>query len=651
MRSNMSGTNNLKITQGALQIITAAPVSVLALVLVLLLSAPTLAQETTSVSSLEGFIDGVMERGIVRGETVGGVVALVQDGRMLVARGYGMADVTNGVPVQARVTTFRLGSITKVLTWIAVMQQVEAGKLDLDADVDDYLTDLQLPEDYADPITLRHLMTHSAGFEDDLSELFVGGPRQLHSLAETLREQMPERVRLPGTLVAYSNYGTALAGHLVATVTGMDWHDYVQAQILGPLQMNNSSTRQPLPQRLLDQRSKGFMKTARGFEEQNFGYIPLAPAGSASATAQDVARLMAELLNPRDTGVLTARSKALLLGGALVPAPNVNGMTLGMYEMSMGTPRAVGHDGSTMLFYSRMILWPQQNLGLFVSVNSDIGGALVFDLAETVAKRLGLTGWPTVFQPVDGGERYAGEYISGRRNFSDHTRILGLLNNVTVAYDRVPDLLRITDFQGEKAYRQIAQNTFQQVDGYQRVVFGRFGGAGNEVAGLGEAGTLYRSSLPMMGFERAEGLDQLNANLLVLGVWAVLAASVLLGWPVATISRLCQVTAGGTLLTLIVFASIGLVLWFFIQLTNLGSTISDFVIHGIKQMPDLLWYPAAFCALVLLQIGFLYRVWLGSLWWPLRRVHFTIMLAANCLLVWWLWYWRLLPEAVTGVFA
>ena len=608
------------------------------------------AQPSTSISSLEGFIDGMMEQGVVRGEIVGGTVSLVQDGRMLVARGYGMADLANSVPVQSRVTTFRIGSITKVLTWIAVMQQVEAGQLDLDTDVETYLSDLRLPEDYAEPITLRHLMTHTPGFEDDLSELFVGGPRQLRPLDEALRDNMPNRVRLPGTLAAYSNFGTALAGHVVAEVSGMDWHDYVQQHVLGPLRMTNSSTRQPLPQTLVNARSKGFVKHARGFKEQNFSFIPLAPAGSASATAQDMARLMSELLNPNDSAVLTARSKALLLGGAFVPSPQVNGVTLGMFEMSLGPSRAVGHTGSTMLHHARMMLWPGQNLGLFVAVNSDSGAGLVDSVAQTVAKRLGLAGWSVEYQPVDDGERFSGEYLSARRNFTDHTGILSLLDTISVTYDRVPDLLRVTDATGEHEYRQIDDNVFQQVDGYHRLVFGRFGGAGNEVSGLGLAGTVYHSSRPVTGYERAEGLLLRQNNLLLLAIWALMAFTVVFGWPVSTVSRLSSgVSAGGTLLTLIVFASIVVMFGFAYQLATLSPTISDFVFEGIKRVPGLLWYPAAFCVLVLFQIGFLYRVWLGNLWWPLRRIHFTLMLAANGLLVWWLWYWRLLPEAVIGV--
>ena len=104
-------------------------------------------------------------------------------------------------------------------------------------------------------------------------------------------------------------------------------------------------------------------------------------------------------------------------------------------------------------------------------------------------------------------------------------------------------------------------------------------------------------------------------------------------------------------MTVIVFTSIGLMLWFAFALATLSDNVAGFVMQGIKEVPALLWYPLGFCVLVLFQIGFLYRVWLGNLWWPLRRVHFTVMLVANCLLVWWLWYWRLLPEAVVEVLA
>ncbi|MEM7099225.1 MAG: serine hydrolase domain-containing protein [Pseudomonadota bacterium] len=607
--------------------------------------------ESTSITSLEGFIDGVMEQSVVGGETVGATVALVQNGRLLVARGYGLADRANNVPVQARLTTFRIGSITKVLTWMAVMQQVEAGKLDLDADIQSYMPELSLPDDFAEPITLRHLMTHTSGFEDDLSELFVGGPRQMRSLLATLQQDTPGRVRLPGTLTAYSNYGTALAGHAVANVADEDWHDYVEKYLTGPMRMTNTSTRQPLPDPLINQRSKGFAKTARGFAEQNFSYIPLAPAGSASATAQDMGRLMVELLNPNDTAILTARSKAALMGGAFVPSSYVNGMTLGMYEMSTGRTRAVGHDGSTTIFTARMILWPGQNLGLFVAVNSDSGASLVSRLSRTVAKRLGLDGRSSTYEPVSSGERYVGEYISARRNYSDYQRIFGLSDRLSVTYDRVPDLLRVEDLQGSYEFRQIASNVFEQVNGDDRIVFGRFGGAGNEVSGSGLAGTLYHSSRPMLGYERAVGFEQVNNNVLLLAFWVVVALSVVVGWPIATISRMgAGTSAGGALLTCIVFASVGLFGWFVFLIAATAESIVVFANSGIKRIPDLLWYSAGFCVLVLLQIGFLYRVWLGSLWWPLRRIHFTVMLVANCLLVYWLWYWRLLPEAVMSVF-
>ena len=198
-----------------------------------------------SMSSLEGFIDGIMERSIVTGETVGATVALVGNGRLLVARGYGMADIELGIPVDSRVTAFRIGSISKVFVWMSVLQLVEAGKLDLDADINTYLTDFELPGEFTDPITMRHLMTHTPGFEESLINLFVSGPRQLGSLAQTLIRDLPRRVRFPGRLVSYSNYGAALAGHVVARITGQSWDDYVETHIFQPLSMDGATMRQP----------------------------------------------------------------------------------------------------------------------------------------------------------------------------------------------------------------------------------------------------------------------------------------------------------------------------------------------------------------------------------------------------------------------
>ena len=611
---------------------------------------PAHAASKPGVSSLGDFIDGIVEQAIVQGETVGATVSVVQNNRLLIARGYGLADRTHQVPVQARTTTFRIGSITKVLVWMSVLQQVEAQRLQLDRDVNEYLSRFKLAEDYNDPITLRHLMTHTAGFEDDVTNLFVGGPRQLRSISDVLLQQMPQRVRLPGTLAAYSNYGAALAGHIVAEASGKAWQDYVGDHLLAPLNMTKTSMRQPLSPAMDAARSKGFVHTGAGFKEQSFSFIPLSPAGAGSSTAVDIARLMVELLNAQDTAILSAKSKALLLGGAFVPQTDVNGMTLGMYEMSIGDARAVGHDGSTLIFSSRMILWPEQNLGLFVAVNSDTGKQLIDSLTRTVAHRLGLDQRADVYQPVEGGQRFAGNYIGARRNYSGIGKLLGVIGSVEVVYDPGPDLLRVRDINGVRRYRQIKTNVFAQLDGSSRMVFGRFEGAGNEVSGHGKATTVYFSERPMVGFERADPVQTPQFNLLLLLGWLLVAGSVVLYWPVSTIAHVRRgVSLGSVFLTAIVLGSVVVVLIFAYALSVTSSHLVEFYVSGMREIESLLWYPVAFAVLVLVQIGFLYRVWMKPLWWPSRRLHFCLVLMANGMLVWWFWHWNLLPESVLTV--
>ena len=125
------------------------------------------------------------------------------------------------------------------------MQLYEQGKLDLDADVNQYL-DFKIPDAFGKPITLKHIMTHTAGFEEQIKDLFSGGTEP-PNLGEYLKTHIPTRIYPPGTTPAYSNYATALAGYIVERVSGQPFNDYVTEHIFKPLQMNRSTFVQPLP--------------------------------------------------------------------------------------------------------------------------------------------------------------------------------------------------------------------------------------------------------------------------------------------------------------------------------------------------------------------------------------------------------------------
>ncbi|MHA2308350.1 MAG: serine hydrolase domain-containing protein, partial [Candidatus Heimdallarchaeaceae archaeon] len=176
-----------------------------------------------SLIDLEDFCNSFILDQLDENDIPGMSISVVQDGELFFTRGYGYYDRWLLESVDPNGTLFRIGSISKTFNAIAVLQLVEDGLLNLDTDVNEYLTEFKIPETYTEAITLRHLLTHSAGFEESRFAVIVDSPFYLEPLEETLKNGIPERVRPPGELTAYSNYGTALAGYIVQLKTGKDF--------------------------------------------------------------------------------------------------------------------------------------------------------------------------------------------------------------------------------------------------------------------------------------------------------------------------------------------------------------------------------------------------------------------------------------------
>jgi CubicO group peptidase (beta-lactamase class C family) len=211
----------------------------------------------TDPAEVGAFFDDLMTRQLESERVVGAAVAVVKDGRLLFAKGYGYADLEGRRPVEAERTLFYPGSTGKLFTWTAVMQMAEQGKLDLHADVSRYL-DFAIPATYPQPITLAHLLTHTAGFEEEMGLMLAASARDVPPLRQALVERMPRRVYPPGELSAYSNYGIALAGYVVERVSGQPFETYVAERILARLGMEHSAAVQPLPAHLAGDMSKGY---------------------------------------------------------------------------------------------------------------------------------------------------------------------------------------------------------------------------------------------------------------------------------------------------------------------------------------------------------------------------------------------------------
>jgi CubicO group peptidase (beta-lactamase class C family) len=432
-------------------------------------------------ADLEAWLDGFLPYALARGDIAGGVVAVVKDGEVLLQKGYGYADVEKKLPVDAESTLFRPGSVSKLFTWTAVMQQVERGKLDLDGDVNQYL-DFEIPPGPAgEPVRVRDLMTHTAGFEEALKELISEDPARIATLEDTVKGWVPGRIFEAGTMPAYSNYGTGLAGYLVERTSGLSFDDYLDQNIFGPLGMRHSSFRQPLPESLAAGMALGY-EIATG-KPQGYELINLAPAGSLAATGADMARFMIAHLQKGalgDARILSEETASKMHGTPLTIIPNVNRMLLGFYETDTNGHRIISHGGDTQYFHSDLHLFVDDGVGYFISFNSGGKDGAVGPIREAFYRNFADRYFPG---PAAAGEvdeetakahaaEIAGSYISSRRPDGNFISVLNMLQplKVVVNEDGTISAPLLTDLNSEPTkWREIAPYVWREVNGKARL--------------------------------------------------------------------------------------------------------------------------------------------------------------------------------------
>ncbi|MGH7025336.1 MAG: serine hydrolase [Caulobacteraceae bacterium] len=429
----------------------------------------------------ETFFDGLFPYAIQRGDIAGGVIVVVKDGQILFAKGYGYSDMAKRTPVIADKTLFRPGSVSKLFTWTSVMQLVGEGKIDLDRDVNDYL-DFKIPPKYGKPITMRELMTHTAGFEDGISGAFVKKPSQLIPLRTYLMRHMPTRIYPPGKIVAYSNYGASLAGYIVQRLSGEPYAQYVANHIFTPLGMSHSTMVQPLPANLAPDMSKGYI-VATAAKPYPFELIETAPAGALSSTGVDMAHFMiAQLQNGTYNGaqILKPETAELMHSPQSFMAPGVNGFDLGFYQENRNGLRIIGHAGDTDPFHSDLHLLLDKNVGIFMSVNS-LGTA-----GEAEKVRVGLFRafldryYPysapveaTVANPKADAAKVAGWY-EGSRKIDTALRLVFALGqaSVTAHPDGTISVSLLKGLNGvPKVWREVGPLTYREVGGQTHLKF------------------------------------------------------------------------------------------------------------------------------------------------------------------------------------
>jgi CubicO group peptidase (beta-lactamase class C family) len=504
------------------------------------IAAESAAPQLTS-ADVGAWLDGFVPYAMGTGDIAGGVVAVVKGDEILAMKGYGYADVATKKPVDPERTLFRAGSVAKLVTHTAVMQLVQQGKLDLDGDIAQYL-DFPVPDAnaYGKPVTLHNLMTHTGGFEELVRGLMASDPKVHMPLETYVKATKPTRIFPPGEVPSYCNYCVALEGYIVQRTSGKSFDDYLDEHIFAPLGMSNSTFRQPLPKQLEEQMSKGYRT---GSQPPNyFELVGPAPAGSLSTTGADMARFMIAEMKAYSGGdaTLLGRQTAQLMQTRMFrPVPPSLGMSVGFFERDRNGHRVREHAGDTQFFHSRLAMFMDDGVGIFMSFNSTGKEGAAGKIREAVfaqfADRYFPAPLPAIAAAHDAGassQVVTGRYAVSRRAETTFFKLFTLLGQASIAPNEkgaitVPGL---NDLNGQpKEWHEVAPLVWRESAGPEHVAVKADGNRVQMLSADEVGGILVLLPVPW---------QQSGAWILpVVGVACAILVLTVLAWPIAAWRR------------------------------------------------------------------------------------------------------------------
>jgi len=600
---------------------------------------PPSGEHQLTAEDVNAWLDGKLPDALKNGDIPGAVVTVVKDGQVVTTRGYGWADTgaSGGQPVAVdpQTSLFRVASISKIPTSIAAMQLVEQGKVDLDADISAYL-DFEIERRFDEPLTLRHLLTHSAGFDEK------GSLTKTTDLEAYVKNDPPAQVFAPGTTPGYSNYGMALAGYIVQRVSGQPFETYVREHVLEPAGMTTSTYEQPLPAGLAGSLGPGYTSTG---EEVSFELMGDFPAGSLTVSAPDFAAFMNAQLS-RSPKLLREETWEQMWSPGLGEErlgnrAKAGEMGLGYFDLSRHGRRVVGHGGDIEGWHSQFELYPEEKTGIFISYNGDGNGSdssnnLREDLAQGFADRYFPGDAVKASGSKDSAERarqVAGSYVPSRTFWTTFLSAwMPAYSSVSIEHTG-DGKLKVDKTQ----YVEVEPWVWRQVDG-----------RGAIAAQVKDGKVVSLSQEPAFTLLPTTLLQQALAP--VFGVCLVLLLVVTVAWPVGALRRRRALKrgqeVGAPVLWLTRVARSGGVLALAAQLTWISLLVVIMTNSSTITDGSFTWLiPVARCAQVLQALGVVAVIPAAAdLVMSLRRragwrrvTMSAVLLAALVALAWWAW--------------
>lgn len=609
----------------------------------------TLAGGLISKDHLDGLVRYAMEAHHLPGV----VVSIVHNDRLVLAKGWGHAQLGTNVPVDPARTLFRVASISKIFTFTGIMQLVETGQLELDQNISTYLEDVEVAgTEQFGPLTMTHLMTHTPGFEDTyVGHFYADSPTTDYPRTFYLNRYQPTRVRPPGEIISYSNYGVALAGKVLEDISGKAFADYMDQHVLHPIGMTRSSFRDGprLDRALARARATAYQWSGGRYQpfEHHFLHRGKYPAGALSTTAVDMARYMRAHLNGGAVGgtsLLRPETTAEMHRVLIRNADGIMGNAHGFWAGTIAGYATLEHGGAALGFHSNLVLIPELDLGIFVSTNGEAGRSFAARLPRMIVR--------TAFPPtsrlpdpdsslMDRADIYAGTYLGTRRGYTTIDKMHELSNGMAQVSVTASGHLVITGLGDVRRYRPAGDHRFVNVDTERAIAF--------EVTDGRASGLMMATE----AFERIGFWQTAQAFQLVMLVSFVVLIGTLIGFWIRRGREIEQTAAerwasgalGATAVCWLV--SIGILLYRLS--TPAGPERADLV----HFPPDLLvaialWGTLISAVLTSISLLGLIPVWRHRSWGMMRALRHTGIVAIMAVLTLMLWQWNAIGVQVTG---
>lgn len=347
-----------------------------------------------TVDEYQAFVDDFIQRHKDQARLPGVVIAIVRPKDVPVLKAYGYAEPQSAKPMSATDTFLRVASVSKLFTATAALQMVEKGLLDLDQDIKVYAPDVAFENPFDKGVTMRQLLTHTAGFDERFVGLVAHSTQELLPLSEYLRFNMPAVVYPPGDAINYSNHGFALAGYVLERIAGKSFPQLIREQIFQPLDMKNSYF--DLPEGLISRVAQGHEFEGDRLVPVDMDYISTGPASSLVTTGQDIVAFMQMHLSDGKyfkTGqrLLDETTTKSMRQAQFSPDPSIPGIGYAFFRSRIHDVWTYSHGGEARGWTTMLSLFPESKVGLFICYNrfgSDTAKDFIKEFVETFKARL-----------------------------------------------------------------------------------------------------------------------------------------------------------------------------------------------------------------------------------------------------------------------